>query len=232
MNLSKAFSYKIMEQMARYMSTFCSMPMTLAVDSNANDVQTTADELAFFDGEMVKLAVDAAMDVSAETNESVTAWANATAYSVGNIRKNSDAEGTDVRLRCIAAHTSNAINDEPLVGSRWEEYWVREPHNAPTAAAATVGPGNTRAFLFFAKRDGTLVSALCGNDANSTTGFTLKVPQYDPYTYVPVGFRHVINADPSNTYTHGATADETNMTIIYSDLTTPLFPHIDNIRKK
>jgi len=232
MNLSGAFSYKIMEQMARYMATFNTESQVLAVDSNANDIQTTGTKLAYFDGAPIKLAVDAAMDVSGDTNESVTAWANATSYSVGDIRKNSDAEGSDVRLRCILAHTSNAVQNEPLVGDEWESYWVREPHGVATAAGATVGAGNTREFMVFAKRDGTLVTGLCGDDANSTTGFTLKVPQYDPYTYVPIGFVHVINADPSNTFTFGNTADTTNMTITYHNLTTPVFPHLDNINKK
>lgn len=230
MNLSDAMSYEISKAMARYQATYSVVTQALAADTNANDIQTTGTAIQFFDGTPVKLPVDAAMDVSAEANESVTAWANATSYSVGNIRSNSDAEGSNVRLRCIKAHTSNAINDEPLVASRWEEYWVREPHNVSKIGGTVVAAGNQVSYLVLAKRDGTLVTANIGNQINSASPMVMKIPRFDPYTYSPVGFVTVVNADPSNNYNIGNVADTTNMTTTYDNLTAPIFPHLDNLK--
>ena len=245
MNLSESFSFKVQKAMARYMATFNIASQALAVDDGGpTDIQTTGLQLAYFDGAPIKLPADAALDISADAaNESVTAWANSTSYSLGDIRANSNASAgssyaSDTRLRCIEAHTSNEANDEPEVSSRWEEKWVREPHEAYTAGAATVGVGNTREFLVLAERDGTLNPVLCGDDANSTTGFSLEVPLFDPYTYVPVGFMHVINADPTNAFTLGTTncdngnaGNDVLMTVTYHQCTTPIFPHVDNIDK-
>jgi len=230
MNLSSAMSYEIAKAMARYQATYAVATQTLAADANANDIQTTGLKIQFFDGTPVKLPADAAMDVSAEANESVTAWANNTAYSVGDIRSNSDAEGSNIRLRCTQAHTSNAINDEPLVASRWEEYWVREPHNVAKIGGTVVAAGNQVSYLVLAKRDGTLVTANIGNQINSASPMVMKIPRFDPYTYSPVGFVTVVNADPSNVYNIGNVADATNMTTTYDNLTAPIFPHLDNLK--
>lgn len=48
----------------------------------------------------------------------LTAWADATAYALGDYRSN------DGRLWvCIDAHTSSAANDEPGTGTNWDDYW-------------------------------------------------------------------------------------------------------------
>jgi hypothetical protein len=48
----------------------------------------------------------------------LTAWADATAYALGDYRSRSG------RLYvCIDAHTSNAANDDPGIGVNWADYW-------------------------------------------------------------------------------------------------------------
>jgi hypothetical protein len=48
----------------------------------------------------------------------LTAWADATAYALGDYR------GRSGRLYvCIDAHTSSAANDEPGTGTNWDDYW-------------------------------------------------------------------------------------------------------------
>jgi len=236
MNLSTAMSYDIMQMMARYMSTYNVSTQTLAADANKENIQTTGLGIAIFDGVPFRLPADAALDISAESNESVTAWATATTYTMSHatpvIRKNDGAEDVNVRFRLLATHTSNA-DSEPLIGSRWEDYWTREPHDVATAAAGLIGFGNTREYLVLANRAGTLSTALCGDDANSTTGFTLKYPRFDPFTYCPVGFVHWINVHTSGNSTIGTTAyDATNQTTTFHQLTQPIFPHVDNLRPR
>jgi len=241
MNLTTTLSHKVMAQMARYLATYNTESQVLTQDATTTDVQTTGTKVAFFDGNPIKVAADAAMDPAAETNESVTAWANNTSMSLNGINSANSQRGSDLRYRCILAHTSNTLENAPDIGTKWETYWVREPHNAYTANAATVNAGNTRAFLFLANRSGTISTALCGDDANSTTGFTLKIPHFDPFTYVPLGFYWAVNADGDN-YADPANGDqfvfgtndfnsgnETNITGNFHNLTTPIFPHIDNL---
>ena len=241
MNLRESFSHKVMAQMARYLATYNTESQVLTQDATSTDVQTTGLKVSYFDGAAIKVAADAAMDPAAEVNESVTAWANNTSMSVAGLNSANSQRGSDLRYRCILAHTSNALENQPELGTKWEQYWIREPHNCPVANAATVNAGNTRMFMFLAARDGTITTAVCGDDANSTAGFQLKIPHFDPFTYVPLGFYHVINADGDN-YADPANGDqfvfgtndfnsgnETNITGAFMNLTTPIFPHLDNL---
>lgn len=49
-------------------------------------------------------------------------WADATAYTGGQVLRRSTA-----LYWCRRAHTSSAANDEPTVGTNWEEYWYAFP---------------------------------------------------------------------------------------------------------
>ena len=240
-NLSSTFSYKVMAEMARYQGTFCPADISLALNSGGTEnIDHTGNQVAMFDGDPVTLAADAALDISGEANESVTAWANNTSYTFNflapTIRSANMPEGDNVRLRLKdgQTHTSNSINDQPGSGEKWEDKWIREPHAAATAAGATVNNGNSRTFLVLSQRDGTLSTHLAGNDSvRTTTDF--KLPQFDPYTYCPVGLIHVDNTDPSNDFTMGttdlATTNLTNMNVTISKLFAPVFPHPDNINR-
>ena len=76
-----------------------------------NDDQTYA--LEFGDQYMRVYKNGAAVTVG-----TLTAWADATAYVIGDLRSNG---GTN--YYCIQSHTSNAANDEPGSGSNWTDFW-------------------------------------------------------------------------------------------------------------
>lgn len=236
MNLSTAFSYKIMQEMARYLVTQNLESQTLAVDANSVFFQTTGTGQAMFDGDLVVLAADAVVNTAAGANESLTAWETETTYTVSTTtpvyRKNSDAEGSDVRFRLIKTHTSAADN-EPLVGSRWEEYWVREPNGWSTALDAVVGYGNTRCILVLAERDGTCHGVLAGDQQASSATPNFTVPQFDPHKYCPIGMLHVNYHHTSGNWTYGTDAfNATNCTTTYVDFVgANIMPDVSLINK-
>jgi len=221
-NLSEKAKYAWQKEMLKYMSTYLCESAVFAIDgSNAENVQTTGAVSAMIDGVPVTIEEDAEMDISASTTEvTLTAWATATAYTVGNIRES--AEGG--RYRCITAHTSSA-DDEPEVGYNWEAQWERAPHAATNAVGATVASGSSRWFFATAQTDGTIDLWLCG-DAATDGSEVCKVPQYDHKLYCPIGFLHI---NSNTTFVLGTTALTTIGT--FYQAVGPVYPHPDNMDK-
>jgi hypothetical protein len=59
-------------------------------------------------------------------NAAGTAWANSTAYAVGDVVSSSDSSyynSTTINWRCTAAHTSATATDKPGSGSAWSGKW-------------------------------------------------------------------------------------------------------------
>jgi hypothetical protein len=223
-DLRKNFSYKGMQELMGYLSTFNCESQTLAVDANANDIQTTGTKMMFINGQPEVCEADAALDISADTTEvTQTAWATATAYStVGTVRWNKDG----VRYRSIAAHTSS-VNDEPGYGQNWETYWELAPHGAVNAVGATIAASYDRWFMVTAQADGTITMWLAG-DAAATGYAKCVIPQYDHKIYCPIGFIHVANGT-SSAFTVGTTSfSASSVTTTFMDVTGPVFPDLAN----
>lgn len=223
-DLRKVFSYKGMQELMGYLSTFNCESQTLAVDANANDIQTTGTKLMMLNGQPEVCEVDAALDISADTTEvTQTAWATATAYStVGTVRWNRDGK----RFRSIAAHTSSA-SDEPMYGENWMTYWEEAPHGAVNAVGTSIAAGAAQWFMVTAQADGTITMWQAG--AAATTGNAKPVvPHYDFKVYCPIGFIHVLNGT-SSAFVVGTTSfSASSVTTTFMDVTGPVFPDRSN----
>ena len=96
-DIGQQFSFKAMKSLMEYLSTYNVSTQAVAIDATSTDIQTTGTGTAIFCGQPVTLAEDAALDISACTEGTETAWASATAYVIGQTVDNSFG----VRYMCI-----------------------------------------------------------------------------------------------------------------------------------
>jgi len=229
---SRLFSYKNMKNLMEYLSTYNMESQAVAIDGNAEDIQTTGTGMAMLNGQPVILAEDAALDISACTEGTLTAWASATAYVVGDIRKNT----SDMRFVCILAHTSrdgsdsDYINNEPGKSDNSARFWEQRDHSAVNASGTVITDDYEQWFLILAKKDGVISLWEAGDQAITTTGAECKIPQFDPKTYVAIGLLHILAAvDAGTDFTVGTTSlAEATCVDTFLNLTGPVFPNVDN----
>jgi hypothetical protein len=224
-NPGEMFNYRPMQQVMEYLNTFNMATQAIAVDANAQDIQSTGTGWAMLNGQPEQIEVDAALDISADTEGTLTAWATATSYSAGDIRKNSD----NVRFRCILAHTSSA-SDEPQKSSSWETYWELAPHAAVNATGLSIADGSGAYLLITAKADGTLTVWKAGAVATSPV---CKIPQFDAKLYVPVALCLYSNSagDSAADVIGNASTCDFSTYGTFVQLIGPVFPHPDNYDK-
>lgn len=222
-NFEKKFSYRKMQQLMAYLTTFNCESQALAIDANTEDIQSTGTKAMFINGQAEVCEEDVALDISADTEGTWTAWATATAYSVGDVRKNS--LGNLHPYRCIVAHTSKASN-EPGFGADWAEKWEPVLHTAINASGLSISANRDQWLMVTAKADGTLTAWVAGDEATAGNAI-LKVPLYDYKQYCVIGFMHLTNA--AGAFVVGTTGlDDGSMTDLYINVTGPVFPHPDN----
>jgi hypothetical protein len=218
-SLRKMFNYKPMRMIMGYLSTYNMETQAVAIDANAEDIQTTGTGAAIINGTPVVLAEDPALVILSDTEGTLAAWATATSYSVDDLRKNKDEK----RFRCILAHTSSAAT-QPMYGESWETYWEVQHHEAVNAAGDVItGAGYSKYYMITAKLDGTITLWICG-DEGLDGAEVMKVPVYDYKEYVVIGFLHV---NAAAAHTMGTTALTTVGT--FFDAIGPVFPHPDNL---
>ena len=219
----KQFSYNAMKEYCKYLNT-ANLETAAIAASGTVAIASTAGKGVMINGQVMKSTADAEMLIASSTAETNTAWATATAYTVGLIRTN---EG--YRLRCISAHTSTA-DDEPLVGYDWDTKWEVAPHGAVNAAGTSITASYDQWFLVTAIADGTLQIWEAGDEA--ATGYAeMKMPQFDPKLYVALGAIHIANGS-SAAFVVGTTSWATgSVTETYVQITGPVFPHADNMDK-
>ncbi|MCK4814932.1 hypothetical protein KA005_04105 [bacterium] len=230
--LADKFSYRNMQTLMEYLSTYNCETQAFAIDANSNDVQTTGTALAFINGQPVTLAADAALDISACTEGTETAWASGTAYVVGDVRKNDK----DIRYLCILAHTSrdgsdsDYIDNEPGKSDNWSRFWEQRDHSAVNASGTSITHDYDQWFICLAKKDGTISLWEAGDEAAATVGAECKIPQFDCKTYVAIGLLHIVGeVDAGTAFVVGTTAlDGTSVVDTFIQLTGPVFPHSDN----
>jgi len=214
-----------MQEVMRYLNTYNIAAQALAVDgTNAENIQTTGTGGMILNGQYFACAEDAELDISACTEGTLTAWATATSYSVGDVR--SAPSFASKRVKCTVAHTSSA-DTEPFVGGTWGDYWEESPHDAVNASGTVVTTLYERWFIVLAKSTGVISIWEAGDEAligNSV----LKIPQFDPEMYCCLGLI-LVAKDDANDLTIGTTALTGDAT--YVDLVGPVFPHPDNLDK-
>jgi hypothetical protein len=98
--------------------------------------------------------------------------------------------------------------------------------NCTNAVDTTIDDGDARYFVVLAKSDGTLSMWTAGEAAESGDE-ELKIPAFDPETYVCVGIVHIDN-DSGSEFTVGTTGLDA-ATTSYFQVTGPVFPHADNL---
>jgi hypothetical protein len=233
-NLREKFSFKNMQTLMECLGTFNMATQAIAVDANAQDIQSTGTGWAMLNGQPEQIEVDAALDVSADTEGTLTNWATATSYSLGDIRA---ALANGIRLRCIQAHTSLAVANEttpntgiePYVSANWDQYWEVAPHTAVNASGLSIADGSSAWFMVTAKADGTLTIWRAGDVAVSAS-VVCKVPQVDLKLYVPVAFILYANsAGDSNADVIGnASTCDFSTYGTFVQIIGPVFPHEDN----
>ena len=231
-DFAEKFSFKNMKILMDFLSTYNMESQAFAIDASAENVQTTGTAIAFINGQPVTIAEDAALDISACTEGTETAWAKDTAYVVGDVRKDSK----DMRFLCIRAHTSrdgadpNYINNEPGKSDNWARYWEQRDHSAVNASGASITHDYEQWFIALAKKDGTISLWEAGDEALITAGAECKIPFFDSKTYVAIGLLHVTSlVDAETAFVLGTTSlAETSCVDTFIQLTGPVFPHPDN----
>jgi len=220
--LENKFGYRPMQNLMAYLATYNANTQTLAIDANTNDIQTTGTGLCFFEGDPHILPADAALDISACTEGTESAWATATSYTLGTSVVTNDS----VRYLCIQTHTSAAAT-EPGTGENWVEYWEARKHGATNASGTSIAAGYDQWFMATAKRDGTITLWESG-DAALHDNAVCKVPHYDPKIYCVVGFLHIAN-ETASAFVVGTTGLDTgSVTDTFIQAIGPVFPHKDN----
>lgn len=226
------FSFKNMQTLMSYLATYNMETQAFAIDANSENVQTTGAAMAMINGQPVTLAEDAALDISACTEGTLTAWASGTAYVVGDIRKDSKEK----RYVCVEAHTSrdgsdsDYINNEPGSSDNWAKFWEQRDHNAVNASGTVIQHDYDQWFIALALKTGVISLWEAGDEALASTGAECKIPQFDPKTYVAIGLLHIVGeVDAGTDFTVGTTAlDGTSVVDTFIQLTGPVFPHPDN----
>lgn len=100
--------------------------------------------------------------------------------------------------------------------------------NCTNASGAVIEDGQSQYFIVTAKTDGTL-SIWEAGDAAETGSEELKVPAFDPSTYVVLGFIKIDN-DTGSDFTMGTTGlDTSNLTVEYTQAIGSVYPHKDNL---
>ena len=224
------FSFKAMKSFMEYLSTYNTATQAVAVNGTLN-MQTTGTALAILNGQPTTLAADTTLTIATCTEGTLTDWATATSYAIGDV-----AGGLKDGLRyvCTEAHTSRDntsdlyINNEPGSSDNWANYWEQRDHNATNAAGTTMTTLSDQWFLILAKKDGVISVWEAGDEALTSLGVECKIPQFDPKVYVPIGLLHVANGSASD-FTIGTTTWATgSVTETYIQLSGPIFPHPDN----
>lgn len=229
-DVSKGFSHKRMKQVMEYLSTYNMESQVLAIDANTENIQTTGTAAAWINGQPCAPAQDAALDISGCTEGTLTAWATAQSYSVGDVREGADGK----RYVCILAHTSrddsdsDYINNEPGSSDNWARFWEQRDHNATNASGTSITSLYEQWFVALAKKDGVISLWEAGDEAASTTGAECKIPQFDPKTYVAIGLLHIKNATGSAFVVGTTGLDAASVTDTFIQITGPVFPHPDN----
>jgi hypothetical protein len=211
----KNFSNAPMRALARYLLTQNCETQVIALDSNANDIQSTGGKGAILAGKPITLAADAAYDISAEA--AYAAWVTNTAYTL-NSEVTATVDGDTAHYVCILAHTSSAAN-QPNAGADWSSYWRRTYTWAVDAVGDVVSTSTTRTYLACALDTGVL-RLFKAYDADGN----IQIPAYDPTRYVPVA---LISVGTTSTVTIGTTSLTSISTII--QLTGPVLPDVDLI---
>ena len=229
-SLKKMFSYKAMRMVMGYLSTYNMEDQALVIgDSDAGNIEATGGGSLVING-IPYTAGDASteIDLSADTEGTLTAWAIATGYSVDDLRStpgSSFSTPLPLRWRCIQAHTSNADNKPG--GATGFLYWEVQYHEAVNAVG-NVSSGNGYSqwiFVTLKKPTASAPTVLTAWEAGDEAldGYEeLKVPVYDYKEYCPVGFIH-INHDGA--FTFGTTALTTIGTFFQA--IGPVFPDAD-----
>lgn len=104
--------------------------------------------------------------------------------------------------------------------------------NCTNASGTEIQDDYEQYFVVLAKSDGTISLWEAGDEADIDDGATLKIPAFDPETYVCVGIVHIKN-ETGSTFTVGTTDTDDSTgdgaTTSFYQVTVPVFPHADNL---
>lgn len=232
-NWEKLFSYTPMRDIMGYLLSMNMEDQTIAVDSNAYDIQSTGAKSMMINGEPMLCAADAALDISAEPP--YAAWAAGASYTTQGVLSEVTKEGR--HFVCILAHTASVagksddeIRNEPLIGAEWETYWRELKKWAVTGNLDSVADGTTKWYLVCAMIDGTLriFKAYDTVNAHSTV---ISIPAYDPTRYCPVALVAYANTTgDTNADVIGAAATCDFGTYgVFKKLTGPIIPALSKL---
>jgi len=187
-----------MHQLLKYMLSQNCESQVVAIDANAEDIQTTGTKQAIINGTHVTLAADAAYDISAEA--AYAAWS---ASSVSYTLNSEVVDAQDgAHWVCIKAHTSSATNSPLLPAGA--EFWKKLDKWAVDAKGNVIAQDKQAHYLICALNDGTLRAFIAYDTASPGATSPVVIPAYDPERYVAVGLLSVVPT--SGSHTLGTTA--------------------------
>jgi hypothetical protein len=181
-----------MHQLLKYMLSQNCESQVLAIDANAENIQTTGTKMAIINGTPVQLAADAEYDISAEA--AYAAWATSQSYTLNTEVTDEDGK----HYVCISAHTSGA-STKPTSGADWQTKWKRLDKFAVDAKGNVVAQDKQAWYLVCALNDGTLRAFLAYTPGTEAATTDIVIPAYDPERYVPVGLLAVKPTSGSHT---------------------------------
>lgn len=231
-NIQKKFSFKNMQELMNSLKTFNCESQAVAFHGTATDLKSTGTKGAFINGQIEVLEADTKLDLGGDDAVAApTAWATATAYTLGNIR----AAANGIRIRCIDAHTSLSVATEtlpgtaiePFITANWDQYWEIAPNGAVDASSDSIAALSERWYMITANAAGAMQIWEAGDVALNSAGAVLKVPQTDPKLYVPVALMLVYNST-SSAIVLGTVNLSSGATTVITNVTGQVLPHSDN----
>ena len=226
--LPTRFSHKAAQTLAEFMMTMNMATQAFAVDgSNAENVQTTGTAACVINGvHITSLTVDAELDVSADAQFGI--WTTAQSYTAVDTKYVEDSNGNKTWYQCIASHTSASDNkpgQKDSSDATWRTYWAESSNRAEQASGNVVASGDSMYYLCLANSAGTITLVKASDEGVLDADIELKIPQFDPSTYVAIGTLLIDSAG----FTLGTTSTAGVST--FAQLIGPVVPHADRLDK-
>jgi hypothetical protein len=216
--LGSKFSFKPAITMAEFMMTMNMATQAFAIDgTNAENVQTTGGAHLVLKGvHIAALTADAELDISADTQLGI--WTTAQSYTSVDVKYVADSNGNKTWYKCIASHTSAAVNkpgQKDSVNATWRSYWTESSNRAENGVGNVIAQDDTFNYLALVNSAGTLTIVKADDGSGN-----LQIPQFDPEVFAAIGTLSV--TPTSGTHTLGTTVLTTVGT--FAQLIGPVFP--------
>jgi hypothetical protein len=214
------FGYAPARDFASFIRTANMASKIFAVDSNANDVQTSGQTHLVLNGLHVTAGGKTdALDISADVQ--LTIWLAAQSYTTAHMRY-VEHQGRKVFYKCIVDHTSAAANkpdeDNLRADATWKTYWVRSTQTAEQASGDYIPADSSRYYLALMQAGTDTLTLVKAGPVALDADVELVIPNFEPEMFYALGTLLINSAG----FTLGTTS--TSGVSTFAQLIGPVFP--------